>query len=79
MKQHFWLLCLRAPSDYHPVREKERLLERRNYVLKEMFQNGYLPKRIYEYELTQPIKSVQGRDYAGFRLNCRVVTTSQMK
>ena len=32
-----------------------------------MFQNGYLPKRIYEYELTQPIKSVQGRDYTGFR------------
>ena len=57
----------KAPSDYHPVREKERLLERRNYVLKEMFQNGYLPKRIYEYELTQPIKSVQGRDYTGFR------------
>ena len=57
----------KAPSDYHPVREKERLFERRNYVLKEMFQNGYLPKRIYEYELTQPIKSVQGRDYTGFR------------
>ena len=57
----------KAPSDYHPVREKERLLERRNYVLKEMFQNGYLPKRIFEYELTQPIKSVQGRDYTGFR------------
>jgi penicillin-binding protein 1A len=57
----------KAPSDYHPVREKERLLERRNYVLKEMFQNGYLPRGIYEYELTQPIKSVQGRDYTGFR------------
>ena len=57
----------KAPSDYHPVREKERLFERRNYVLKEMFQNGYLPKRIYEYELTQPIKSVQGRDFTGFR------------
>ena len=57
----------KAPSDYHPVREKERLLERRNYVLKEMFQNGYLPKRIYEYELTQPVKSVQGQDYTGFR------------
>ena len=57
----------KAPSDYHPVREKERLFERRNYVLKEMFQNGYLPKRIYEYESTRPIKSVQGRDYTGFR------------
>ena len=57
----------KAPSDYHPVREKKRLLERRNYVLKEMFQNDYLSKEVYEDELTQPIKSVQGRDYTGFR------------
>ena len=57
----------KAPSDYHPVREKKRLLERRNYVLKEMFQNDYLSKEVYEAELTQPIKSVQGRDYTGFR------------
>ena len=57
----------KAPSDYHPVREKKRLLERRNYVLKEMFQNDYLSKEVYEYELTQPIKSVQGLDYTGFR------------
>jgi penicillin-binding protein 1A len=57
----------KAPSDYHPVREKNRLLERRNYVLKEMFQNRYLSKEVYEYELTRPIRSVQGRDYAGFR------------
>ncbi|MBL6840112.1 MAG: PBP1A family penicillin-binding protein [Rhodobacteraceae bacterium] len=57
----------KAPSDYHPVREKKRLLERRNYVLKEMFQNDYLSREVYEYELTQPIKSVQGQDYTGFR------------
>ena len=57
----------KAPSDYHPVREKKRLLERRNYVLKEMFQNDYLPKEVYDYEITQPIKSVQGQDYTGFR------------
>ena len=57
----------KAPSDYHPVREKKRLLERRNYVLKEMFQNDYLSKEVYEYEITQPIKSVQGQDYTGFR------------
>ena len=57
----------KAPSDYHPVREKKRLLERRNYVLKEMFQNDYFSKEVYEDELTQPIKSVQGRDYTGFR------------
>ena len=32
-----------------------------------MFQNEYLSKEVYEYELTRPIRSVQGRDYAGFR------------
>ena len=32
-----------------------------------MFQNRYLSKEVYEYELTRPIRSVQGRDYAGFR------------
>ena len=36
----------KAPSDYHPVREKERLLARRNFVLKEMYENGYLKKEV---------------------------------
>jgi membrane carboxypeptidase/penicillin-binding protein len=31
-----------APSNYHPVRAKERVTERRNFVLKEMFENGYI-------------------------------------
>ncbi|MEX0303545.1 MAG: transglycosylase domain-containing protein, partial [Leisingera sp.] len=32
----------KAPSDYHPVRRKDRLLARRNYVLREMRENGYI-------------------------------------
>ena len=28
----------KAPSDYHPVRRKDRLLARRNFVLKEMME-----------------------------------------
>ena len=32
----------KAPSDFHPVRNKDRLVERRNYVLDQMAQNGYL-------------------------------------
>ena len=37
----------KAPSDYHPVREKERLLDRRNFVLREMWENGYLTEADY--------------------------------
>ena len=37
----------KAPSDFHPVRRKERLLERRNFVLKEVMENGYITEAVY--------------------------------
>ena len=37
----------KAPSDYNPVTQKERLTSRRNYVLNEMFQNGYIDEATY--------------------------------
>ncbi|WP_433988965.1 Penicillin-binding protein 1A (plasmid) [Pseudoseohaeicola sp. NH-UV-7] len=57
----------KAPSDYHPVREKERLLARRDFVLKEMFENGYLDKETYEAERAAPLRSVQNGDFESFR------------
>jgi penicillin-binding protein 1A len=57
----------KAPSDYHPVREKERLLARRNYVLREMRENGYISRDVYEVEVAQPLRSVQNGDFEGFR------------
>lgn len=57
----------KAPSDYHPVREKERLLARRNFVLKEMYENGYLTKDVYDTELAAPLRSVQNGDFDSFR------------
>ena len=57
----------KAPSDFHPVRRKERLLSRRNFVLKEMFENGYLTQVEYEIEVAQPLRSVQNGDFASFR------------
>ena len=57
----------KAPSDYHPVRRKERLLERRNFVLKEMFENGYLTEAVYREEAAKPLKSVQNGDYEPFQ------------
>ncbi len=57
----------KAPSDYHPVREKERLLARRNYVLREMNQNGYIDQATFEAEVDAPLRSVQNGDFESFR------------
>ncbi|MBO9444744.1 PBP1A family penicillin-binding protein [Ruegeria sp. R14_0] len=57
----------KAPSDYHPVRQKDRLLARRNYVLREMNQNGYIDQATYETEVEMPLRSVQNGDFESFR------------
>ncbi len=57
----------KAPSTYHPVRERERALDRRNYVLREMYQNGYLTKAVYEKERDEPLRSVQNGDFEDFK------------
>ncbi|ASM72058.1 MULTISPECIES: penicillin-binding protein 1A [Roseobacteraceae] len=57
----------KAPSDYHPVRRKDRLLARRNYVLKEMHDNGYLTQAVYDSERGQPLRSVQNGDFESFK------------
>ncbi|WP_170427906.1 penicillin-binding protein 1A [Ruegeria arenilitoris] len=57
----------KAPSDYHPVRQKDRLLARRNYVLREMNQNGYIDQATYEAEVEMPLRSVQNGDFESFR------------
>lgn len=56
----------KAPSDYHPVRNKERLQTRRDFVLGEMKQNGYLTAAAYEKEMAEPLRSVQNGDYEPF-------------
>ncbi len=57
----------KAPSDYHPVREKDRLMARRNYVLREMNQNGYIDQATYDAEVNMPLRSVQNGDFESFR------------
>lgn len=57
----------KAPSDFHPVRRKERLLSRRNFVLKEMFENGYISETVMEAERATPLKSVQNGDYEPYQ------------
>ncbi|MGD9864487.1 MAG: penicillin-binding protein 1A, partial [Pseudodonghicola sp.] len=57
----------KAPSDFHPVRNKERLRQRRDYVLREMKENGYITQAVYEHEVAQPLRSVQNGDFDSFR------------
>ncbi len=51
-----------SPSRLHPVRNSERLMARRNYVLREMYQNGYLARPALEAEASLPIATVQTGD-----------------
>jgi len=57
----------KAPSDYHPVRQADRLLARRNFVLREMNENGYLTDAEYQSEVAMPLRSVQAGDFETFR------------
>lgn len=56
----------KAPSDYHPVREKDRLLARRAFVLREMWDNGYLTEDAYRAERDAPLRTVQNGDFEPF-------------
>ncbi|MDQ2089119.1 penicillin-binding protein 1A [Marimonas arenosa] len=58
----------KAPSDYHPVRRKERLTQRRNFVLKEMMENGYISRAVYEAERAAPLRTVQNNDFESYKL-----------
>nr|WP_247743333.1 PBP1A family penicillin-binding protein [Shimia sp. R10_1] len=57
----------KAPGKFHPVRNKERVLARRNFVLKEMAENGYITQAVYEAEKELPLRSVQNGDYESFK------------
>jgi len=55
-----------APGRYHPVRAREALTGRRNYVLREMWQNGYLDEEVMRAEVALPLRSVQNGDFTAF-------------
>ncbi|RMD48459.1 MAG: PBP1A family penicillin-binding protein, partial [Alphaproteobacteria bacterium] len=56
----------KAPSKYHPVRERERAIARRNYVLREMAQNGYLDPAEAKKAMAEPLRTVQSGDIPPF-------------
>ena len=57
----------KAPSDYHPVDNRERLIERRDYVLGEMLQNDFIDQAAYDAAIAAPLLSVQNGDYLAYR------------
>ena len=57
----------KAPSRYHPVREKEAAIARRNFVLRELYENGYLTLEDYEKNRATDLLTVQSGDIPSAR------------
>lgn len=57
----------KKPAELHPVRDMNDAVERRNYVLREMEDNGYITQAVYENEVAQPLRSVQNGDFKSFK------------
>jgi penicillin-binding protein 1A len=55
------------PGNLHPVRQKDDAIARRNYVLGEMQDNGYIDAAQHDAAVAEPLYSVQGGDYEAFR------------
>ncbi len=55
------------PSNFHPVRNRDRLVARRDYVLGQMFENGYITAAERDAAVARPLLSVQAGDYDSFR------------
>jgi penicillin-binding protein 1A len=49
----------KAPNNYHPFRQRERALERRNYVLDRMIEDGYLSAQDAAKAKKEPLKVTQ--------------------
>ena len=56
----------KAPSELHPVRNMTGLRARRNYVLREMHENGFISREVYETEIWEPLQTVQTGDFPDY-------------
>ncbi len=57
----------KAPSTYHPTRQRDRALSRRNFVLREMAENGFVSQNAANAAKGEPLLTVQSGDIPSFR------------
>ena len=57
----------KAPSNYHPVRQKDRAISRRNFVIREMAENGYITDDEAIIAKSKELITVQGGQLASKR------------
>lgn len=55
------------PNDHHPVRNYDRAVARRNFILKEMAENGYITAGESHAAQAEPLLTVQGGDLPSAR------------
>src|SRR5499426_1059596 len=51
----------KGPNNYHPFRQRERAIERRNYVLERMVEDGFLKREDAEKARKEPLAVAQRR------------------
>ncbi|WP_245414607.1 penicillin-binding protein 1A [Aestuariivirga litoralis] len=57
LEQMAYLAALpKGPNNYHPFRQKERAIERRNWVLTQMFENGYITEEQMKEAQAKPLE-----------------------
>ena len=56
----------KAPYSRHPVRNREAALERRGFILEEMFENGYISEDELAVALADTLRTVQNGDFPSY-------------
>ena len=49
----------KAPANYDPIRATQRALDRRNYVLREMYRNGYITEPQWRQAAAMPLGTIR--------------------
>jgi penicillin-binding protein 1A len=57
----------KAPANYDPVRATQRALDRRNYVLREMYRNGYITEDQWKSAAATPLGTIRYGSSEKFR------------
>jgi penicillin-binding protein 1A len=57
----------KAPSNYDPIRATQKALDRRNYVLREMYRNGYITEDQWHTAASSPLGTIRYGSNEKFR------------